>query len=273
MTGSPAAHFGRVLRRERTARGWSLDELARRTGIAAAHLSRIENGRRPPTEKIATACDSAFPERRDYFSELYAEMRTWAPPGFRDWPEYEDRTSTIREWSPMVVTGMLQTADYARALLAIHPEVSPEVVSARLASRMARQQRVLLREADPPKAIYIIDHAALYRQVGSPEVMVGQCAHLAEVAALPHVTLQVFPAVACPATQGGFLLADDAAFAETVVGGYVYVAETITALASVFDTLRGESYRVSESLSIIRKAGELWTSESRATQVQTVATA
>jgi hypothetical protein len=272
MPGNPASHFGRQLKKERLARGWSLDELAARSGIVASHLSRIENGKRPPTAKIATACDAVFPERLNYFTELYDEMRTWAPAGFRDWPEHEDKSATLREWSPMVITGMLQTAPYARALLQTWPGVPDEVVSARLASRMERQQRVLFRD-DPPSAAYLIDHAALYRLVGTPEVMAGQMTHLLDVAALPHVTLQVFPSIACPATQGGFLLADDAAFAETVVAGYVHTGETVTSLARLFDTLRAESYRASESAAIIRKARDTWTGERAATQGPTAATA
>ena len=55
--GNPAQHFGKQLRKERLARGWSLPELSQRTGVNAGHLSRIETGRRPPTEKIAAACD------------------------------------------------------------------------------------------------------------------------------------------------------------------------------------------------------------------------
>ena len=45
----------------------------------------------PPTEAIALACDAVFPERRAWFSEYYEDSRTWAPPGFRSWTEYEDK--------------------------------------------------------------------------------------------------------------------------------------------------------------------------------------
>ena len=68
-------HFGRQVRKERLARGWSIHELSARTGIAAGHLSRIENGKRPPTENIAAACDLVFPERRGWFTEYYQESR------------------------------------------------------------------------------------------------------------------------------------------------------------------------------------------------------
>ena len=249
-------------------------EFGKRTGISAGHVSRIENGHRPPTEAVATACDAVFRERKGWFLEYYQESRTWMPAGFRDWPEYEDRALTIREWSPMVVTGMLQTADYARALLAVHPGVTNEILAARLGNRMERQRRVLFRD-DPPSAVYVIDHAALHRLVGSAEVMAGQMRHLSSIAAMPNVVLQVLPAVACPATQGGFLLADDAAFAETVVGGYVYVAEeTVTTLARLFDTLRGECMKISESAALLERMAKQWaTGASQATPAATAATA
>lgn len=65
------------MRKERLARGWSVHEFAKRSGISAGHVSRIENGKRPPTQAVATACDAVFPERRGWFSEFYDESRTW----------------------------------------------------------------------------------------------------------------------------------------------------------------------------------------------------
>ena len=271
---NPATHFGRQMRKERLARGWSVHEFARRSGISAGHASRIENGKRPPTEAVATACDAVFPERRGWFSEFYAEMRTWAPPGFRDWPEYEDKAARLSEWSPGIITGMLQTEGYARGLLETATGATADIVAARLASRMERQKRVLFRDEDPPQAVYLVDHAALYRLVGSAETMAGQMGHLAEVAAMPSVTIQILPAVAHPATQSGFLIADDAAYTEHVIGGLVFTdAETVTVLDRLFDTLRAECYRASESAAIIRRAAEVWTGESRPTAVPTAATA
>src|ERR1700729_2874135 len=66
MTGkplNPMSHFGKQLKKERLAHGWSLPELSQRTKIDAGHLSRLENGKRSPTEAIALACDDVFPER------------------------------------------------------------------------------------------------------------------------------------------------------------------------------------------------------------------
>jgi Domain of unknown function (DUF5753) len=104
--------------------------------------------------------------------------------------------------------------------------------------------------------------------------MAAQMRHLAEIARLPHVTIQVLPAVAHPATQSGFMVTGSAAYAEHVAGGYVFTdQEIVTSIDRLFDTLRGECYRVSESLAIIGKAGELWTGASRATAVPMAASA
>jgi hypothetical protein len=248
------------MRKERLARGWSLAEFSQRTGINAGHLSRIENGRRPATRKVAEACDAVFRERRGWFTDWYDESLTWSevPAGFRNWTEIEDKAASVRAWSPGVIHGLLQTEDYARSLLATAPEVTDEAVTTRLTARMERQRRSLLRDGDPPTAWFIIDELSLHRLVGSPEIMAAQLRHLMYVAAMPRVTAQVLPAVAHPAGASGFLLADESAWVEHVVGGFVYTGETVSSLSRLFDSLRGESYRVSESATLLEGMCELW---------------
>lgn len=249
------------MRKERVAHGWTLPELAQRTGYDAGHLSRVENGKRPPTEALATVCDSVFPERRGWFTDWYQESRSWSevPAGFRSWSELEDKAARLYDWMPGTITGLLQSQDYARAILATFPAVTDDTITTRLAARIERQQRVLARDA-PPKVIFVVDELALYRQVGTPAVMAAQMRHLAGTAALPHVTVQVLPAVAHPANASGFVIADDAVWCEHVAAGYVFTdAKTVTALTTRFDTLRGECYRVSESAALIKEMAELWT--------------
>ena len=256
---SPVTHFGRQVRKERLARGWSIHELARRTGVAAGHLSRIENGKRPPTEMIAARCDDVFPERRGWFTEYYEESRTWTPPGFRDWQEHEDTATSLRAWMPGIIHGLLQTEQYARALLETAPAVTQVMVTARLAARMERQQRVLMRE-DPPLAWFLVDQLSLYRLVGSAEIMAAQMGHLTAVAAMPNVTLQVLPAVAHPANASELIVTDSAAYAEHVAGSYVFTEEeTVTRLARLFHTILSESHRASESAAMIQEVGQKWT--------------
>jgi hypothetical protein len=255
------------MRKERLARGWTLRELSARTGINFSHLGRIENGHRPPTEAIAKACDQVFPERAGWFCEYYEESKSWMPPGLRSWAEHEDKAVRLSVWAPGIVHGLLQTEAYARTFIAALPGVTTEVVAARLASRMERQRRVLYRKDDPPTIGFVVDHAALYRLVGSPEVMAAQMHHVASVASLAHVTLQVLPAIAHPATASELIIADNnAAYAEHLAAGGVYTeADTVAHLDRLFATIRAESYRASDSAAIIRKAEQTWIGASPAT--------
>jgi transcriptional regulator with XRE-family HTH domain len=255
---SAATHFGRQMRKERLARGWSLRELSARTGIDFATLSRVENGKRPPTEKLAKACDTLWSERKGWFSEYYGESKSWVPAGFRNWPEYEDKAATLRVWSPGVIDGLLQTEDYANTFLRTYPGATDEIAAARLANRMARQRRVLMRE-DPPESWFIVDELALYRLVGSAEVMAEQMQVIAAVAAMPNVTLQVLPAVAHPANPSELIVTDSAAYVEHLVGGLVYTdEETIASLSRVFTKILSESEKASDSLAMIERLGETW---------------
>jgi transcriptional regulator with XRE-family HTH domain len=263
------AHFGKQVKKERLARGWSLPELERRTKIDAGHWSRIERGVRPPTELIAKKCDEVFPERKGWFTEYYNDSRSWAPPGFRSWAEYEESASSLFVWSPSIIDGLLQTEDYARVLLSIHPDVTDEVISTRLAGRMARQKRLFAREIP---TLFLVDQLALYRLVGSPETMTAQLRHLITLAGRPRVTIQVVPAVAVPSVAHGIMLTDAAAYAETIVNGSVWTdEETRSSLGRVFDSLRSEAWRASESMALIEQAAEIWIGESPLTATATAA--
>lgn len=267
--GNPAKHFGKQMRKEREAHSWTLREFCNRTGINYSTASLVENGHRPPTEKIAIACDRVFPDRHGWFLEYYSEMQEWSevPAAFKDWSEREEKTTELRDWWPSFVSGLLQTEGYARAQLRTYPAVTADQITARLATRVERQRRLFERNV---LAWFLVDEMALYRLVGSPEVMAEQMRRLADIAAMPSVTLQVVPAISHPAGASGFIVADDAVYTEHVASGFVYTGETISALTRIFDTLRGESYRVSESLTLIERTYETWTGESRPSVTLTV---
>jgi hypothetical protein len=202
--------------------------------------------------------DAVFPERRGWFTEYAEESRAWTPPGFRSWGEYETKATILHAWSPGIVHGLLQTGDYARSLMSVEPAVTDEIISVRLASRADRQRRVLLRD-DPPAAWFVVDEIALYRLVGSTQIMAEQLGHLMDVAAMPSVTVTVMPAVTHPANASEFMLTDDAAYTEHMTGGYVFTeVETVSALATRFAMLQGECFRVSESLGLIKELREIW---------------
>jgi transcriptional regulator with XRE-family HTH domain len=261
-----ATHFGREMQKERLSHGWSLREMAARTGIDFTTLSRVETGNRTPNEKLARACDLVFPRRSGWFYDYYEESKSWVPAGFRSWAEYEEKAAFLRVWSPGVIDGLLQTEAYALAMLSTVPGVSEEMLAARLANRMERQRRVLGGDR-PQLTWFIVDHLSLFRRVGSPEVMVQQCDHLVRVAGLPNVTLQVLPAAGHPANASELIIAGhDAAYVEHLTGGFVHTDEvTISTLLRLFNSIHSESYRASESIAMIRRARGLWTGELPAT--------
>jgi transcriptional regulator with XRE-family HTH domain len=262
MTGTNgvAGHFGRELRRTRIARGWSIAEVARRTGINAAHLSRIELGQRPPTEKTASALDKVFPEKQRWFSNWHGESQSWPeiPATFRSWPDYEDRSTSLRVWTPGILEGLVQTDDYARALIATEPAIDAATRDNRARGRMERQRRFWDRQP-AVMATLVVDLLSLFRQVGNAEIMAAQLRRLLDIAAMPTVTLQVMPAIEHPANNSGFMIADSSAWCEHAAAGYVFTEpETVRRLALRFDTLRAESYRASESVALIRRLADTW---------------
>ena len=253
MAGNPGSYFGKQVKKERLTRGWALADLARETGISEAQWSRIENGKRPPTGKIAAAADRAYPQRNGWFTEYYFELQTWAetPSWFKPWSEHEMNSATLRAWSPGTVHGLLQTEDYARGLNAVEPRVAPEQVVERVASRMARQQRILFRD-DPPEAWFLVSITSLRNMPAG--IVTAQLRHLAYVAQLPHVTIQVVPECWHAGLPAGFIVADSAAYTESLIAGQVYGdEETVSAFGARFDSIRAEAMRASESLVLIRE--------------------
>lgn len=267
-TSDPVAYFGRQVRKERMARGWNLHEFGQQIAYHPTAISRIENGKRPPTESFADQCDRVFPERRCWFHEFWEESKGWMalPAWLRDWASHEQSTRILRDWCPSIVTGLLQTEDYARYASATTPLVGEDEVSPRVAARMARQQRVLLRDDDPPAAWFLLDYFALLRQVGTAQVMASQIRHLEAVSRLPHVTIEVVPPTAHAGNLGGFTVTDKGAYAESVVRGQVFEdSETISSLSLRFDTLRGSAFNALQSMTILRQAANLWSGVRRPT--------
>jgi transcriptional regulator with XRE-family HTH domain len=256
-----AEHFGKQLRRDRLARGWSIAELARRMdGVNGAHLGRVENGKRPPTFRLAARCDAVFPERKGWYSAFLEDVRKSPeiPATFRSWSDYEERSATLRVWMPGIIDGLLQTPEYAAAMIATSPRVTQATAEGRLASRMERQRRVLGR-TEPPRATLLIDQLALYRQVGSPQVMAGQLRKLVEAASVPNITVQVMPAIEHPALASGYVLTDDAVWCEHLAAGGTFTdPDIVSNVAARHDNLRAECFRASESLRLFERLGEVW---------------
>lgn len=96
----------------------------------------------------------------------------------------------MRIWTQTLIPGLLQTAEYARALfLAAQTDTSADVIDALVAARLARQ--VILDRVDPPDTVVVLDEAVLHRLIGSPQAMHDALVHVAELSRRPYIIVQV----------------------------------------------------------------------------------
>jgi transcriptional regulator with XRE-family HTH domain len=170
---------------------------------------------------------AATAHERGYWRAIRKDL----PEDFHDFLNVEAALVALRQLETMVIPGLLQTADYTRALTnGGSPGLTAEVVERRVIARMARQQ--VLARPDPLQYHVIIDEAILERPVGSPKIMRGQLRRLIEEAATDHIRIQVLPkdVGASPAMNGSFsvlTLPDpipDFGYAESP-GGAVYIED------------------------------------------------
>jgi Domain of unknown function (DUF5753)/Domain of unknown function (DUF397) len=125
-------------------------------------------------------------KQRSWWADYRDIMRTGSFIGL------EAEAASVRAWAPNVMPGLLQTADYARALLTSGlPNPEPAQIDKRVQVRMTRQAR--LTGDDLLHFSAIIDEAVLRRTVGGAEAMRDQLRHLLEVSKFPNVNLQVLP--------------------------------------------------------------------------------
>ncbi|MGH3186102.1 MAG: DUF5753 domain-containing protein [Streptosporangiaceae bacterium] len=110
---------------------------------------------------------------------------TW----FEDWLAAEREALTLRYWQPIIIPGLFQTAEYARALLlAAQTGTSDEAIDALVAARMER--RAIFDKPNPPDVMVVLDEAVLHRLIGSPQVMYDQLAQVAEFSARSYISVR-----------------------------------------------------------------------------------
>jgi len=178
-------------------------------------MSRLETGHRGANARDVNAlCDlyGVDDEQRRRLLELASEgkQRAWWQPLGLPYSTYvglESEAVSISDFGLGFIPGLLQTADYARAIVrVVSPEMVPEVVEQRVQGRMARQQ--LLDRENAPQFEAVVDESVLHRAVGSGAVMRVQLERLLELSERPNVTLRVIPyeAGALPAGNNKFII-------------------------------------------------------------------
>lgn len=238
MTGVPTTgrsptvrrrELGSILRALRSQKGWTAEQVAERLLVSPSKISRLEKGQRGASARdIRDLCDlfDVDDEQRQRLMDLASEgkQRAWWQPLGLPYTTYvglESAAISISDYGLGIMPGLLQTPDYARAVVrAAVPRWVPDVVEQRVGGRIARQQ--LLVSDHPPRFEAVVDESVLHRVVGSPAIMRTQLERLLELSDLPNVTLRVIPydAGALPAGNNKFIILS---FAEPTVPDVVFI--------------------------------------------------
>lgn len=269
--------LGRKMRAWRKEAKLTAHQAAVTIEVSEAKISRIETGKaalkRIEIEALLRAY-GADDETIVSMLELMDEAKKpdwWedesavVPLGLGTLFNVEGAASELNSASSTIIFGMLQTEDYARAIIQAHcPDESDEVVDGRVRLRMKRQQ--LLEGSEPPTLHAVIDECALHRVVGSPAIMRAQHAHLLAMGRRPGITIQVLPysAGAHRGQTGSFLWLrfpdpddPDVCYSDTLTGNlYITKPDEVAKFASVFDDLVRLSLNPQDTEQLIRDLTE-----------------
>jgi transcriptional regulator with XRE-family HTH domain len=199
--------LGTQLRRFREAAGVTPEQAGRAIRGSRSKISRMETGRVGLKVRDVTDLLGLYGVTDDHLRSQFidlarqsAEPDWWAkfsdvlPDWFETYLGLESAASTIRSFEIQFVNALFQTEDYARAVTMLgHQAAPPGEIEHRVALRLKRQD--LLDRPSPPRIWSVMDESVLRRPVGGPDVLRTQLHRLAELARMPHVTIQVVPFV------------------------------------------------------------------------------
>ncbi len=271
--------LGSELRRLRESQSIKLEEVAERLGLAPSTLSRIETGKAPTRTAYLNSMLELYgvddQGQRQVLLEMAREGHRkgwWAvwdgvlPTGFGIYVGLEAEAASLRIYETQVVNCLLQTEDYARAVMStVRRRQTPDEIDRLVKLRMQRQE-VLMR-ADPLELWIILDEAVLRRMVGPSCVMRQQLEHLYETSQWPNVTLQVltFGSGLHPGMGGPFAIIEfpdpfdpDVVYTEGITG-HAYIEERdreVRARSETFDLLRAAALPPADSALLIRSVSE-----------------
>lgn len=233
--------LGAHLRRLREAQGVSREEAGWEIRASESKISRMELGRvsfkERDIEDLLTLYDVTDEEERARLLELARQANTpgwWhrygdvLPSWFHSYLGLEAAASMIRTYEVQFIPGLLQSSEYARAVVLLqHSGARPEEIDRRVNLRMTRQ-KILTRE-EPAQLWAVVDEAALTRPIGGSKVMRGQIEALFELIEMPNVRVQIIPfeAGGHAAAGGAFTILR---FADPELPDVVYVEQLTSAL-------------------------------------------
>ncbi|PRY27959.1 helix-turn-helix protein [Pseudosporangium ferrugineum] len=245
--------------------GWSESKLSRietaRTGISQDDLERLLRELGVPPGESARLRELAGRGRERVW---WAPYRSSVANRYDEFVALEAEAAGICEWEAQVVPGLLQTDEYAHAVIEVGADVTdPEVLQRRTALRMARQS-VLTREP-PPSLCVVLDESALHRQVGGRAVLRRQLQRLYDASQRPGIELRVLPfsAGAHAALGEAFVIFEFAegqapvVHSEDLMGGQLRTRDTDVAVyRDAFADLRSRALSVGATRELVARTGD-----------------
>ena len=276
--GKPTVRSRRVgseLRRLREAAGATTAQAAELLSCSPAKISRIENGivsvRLVDLRLLLGRYGDEDQEHRAYLERLARESnkRGWwqdygdtIPPYYADFIGLEADASYIKTWEPTTVPGILQTPEYARAVMLANPAmISPDKLDKFISIRRERQAR--LEQDTDARLDAVIWEVALITTVGSDGIQRGQLERLLDLMSRPNISVQVLPLEAGDqaSMSGSFVLfsfgserAVSTVFVENLTSSqYLEMDQELRGYTLVFDALRSAALSPAASAARIRQ--------------------
>ncbi len=193
--------LGLRLREFRTAKGLTVEDVAKELLCSPTKISRAETGARRATLRDVRDLCQLYGIDSETSAELMQLAREARQPGW--WTKYDDlriapyigmeqAATAITAFSMYYIPALLQSEDYARAIIrGIAPKIEEDTLDQRLEARMMRQK--LLMAPKPPKYRALLDEAVLHRHVGGPAVMKAQLDKILSLAREERAAVQVIP--------------------------------------------------------------------------------
>ncbi|MFI6009498.1 Scr1 family TA system antitoxin-like transcriptional regulator [Streptomyces sp. NPDC051243] len=258
-TASPLDYFGFELRRKREEAGLTLKQLGAILFCSGSLIGQIETTLKVPTRDFAERLDAALMTDGMFSRLVGLVLRSQLPTWFQPYADMESKATYISTYQCQVVYGLLQTKDYARALLATgQPDNLDELVAARM-----ERQRILQRE-QPPLTLVVLDEAVLHRPIGGRKVMRQQLLHLLSLKNERWIRLQVLPfGVGEHVSLAGsfnvlrFDSDPDIVYTEDLISGHMTAnPETIREATLRYAGLQGAALSVEDSAELIKRVLE-----------------
>ncbi|MFJ4239596.1 helix-turn-helix domain-containing protein [Streptomyces iakyrus] len=256
---SPLDYYGFELRRHREAAGLTQRQLGDILNYTGSLVGQIETARKVPTPEFSERADAALGTDGMFSRLVELVLRSRLPAWFQQVAELEMRATDISSFQTHMVLGLLQTPGYARAVLGALDETDLED---RTAVRLARQR--VFEKGEPPVFWAVLSEAALRLEIGGPEVMRGQLAHLLSSENNPRINVQVLPfsAGAHAGLQGSFdvyRFSTDPTIVYTEGYGSGHPTanpDTVKECSLRYDHLRAAALSLNDSAELIRRVME-----------------